>query len=368
VLINSDGGSEDGTRAIVRDLSLDEADTLTMSHGLRTVHRISTPYHGLPGKGSALRQIFAAADLLQARAVAVLDPDVTSVTPEWIAALVAPVRSHGCDFVAPIYPRHPLEGPLVSQLVRPLVRAAYGTQIAEPQAAEFGCSGRFAAYCVEQTVWESSFAQDGIDLWITTAALSGDFRCAQAALGARVVSPHAVRPGLADTFAQVVGSLFSCLEMQGPLWLPREGSQPVPAFGPTPPPVLDSPPLDGERLLHSFGTNMRDLRTILETILPQDVQLALEETSQTPVPDLRFPDDLWVATVYQFLLAHFSGVMRRDHLAQALLPLYLGRVGAFVLQHSGADPATVEAALDSLGQQFERAKPYLVERWTSTPR
>ena len=128
MLINSDGGSEDGTRAIVRDLSMDDADTLVMRHGLRTVHRISTPYHGVPGKGSALRQIFAAADLLQARAVAVLDPDVTTVTPEWIEALVRPVSAHACDFVSPVYVRHPLEGPLVSQLVRPLVRAAYGWQ------------------------------------------------------------------------------------------------------------------------------------------------------------------------------------------------------------------------------------------------
>ena len=41
--------------------------------------------------------------------------------------------------------RHPLDGPLVSQLVRPLMRAAYGWQVREPVAPEFGCSSRFVS-------------------------------------------------------------------------------------------------------------------------------------------------------------------------------------------------------------------------------
>ena len=52
------------------------------------------------------------------------------------------------------------------------MRAIHGRQIAEPQAAEFGCSGRFASFCLEQDVWNTSLAQYGIDLWITSEALS----------------------------------------------------------------------------------------------------------------------------------------------------------------------------------------------------
>jgi hypothetical protein len=364
VLISSDGGSEDGTRAIVRDLSIDDADTLTMSHSLRTVHRISTPYHGMPGKGSALRQIFAAADLLQARAVAVLDADVTTITPEWIHTLLAPVRTQGFDFVTPIYARHPLEGPLVTQLVRPLMRAAYGWRMAEPQAPEFGCSGRFVAHCLDQEVWDKELVLFGIDLWLTTAAVTGAFRCCEAALGPRILAPSAVRPSLTDAFAQVVGSLFACLEMQADVWLPRQGSQPVPAFGTLTPAAGAAPLVDGERLLESFGANLRDLRAVLDVILEADTQSTLADSAQAA--RYRFPDDLWVATAYQFLAAHHDGVMRRDHVTQALLPLYLGRTGAFVLEHAQSDVATIDAALESLAQRFESAKPYLVQRWTRT--
>ena len=86
-LVNVDGGSTDGTPDIVRDASIVDRETLVASQSLRTRHRISAPYHGVPGKAAALRTIFAAADLLQARAVVVLDPEIASVTPESVAAL-----------------------------------------------------------------------------------------------------------------------------------------------------------------------------------------------------------------------------------------------------------------------------------------
>ncbi|HQZ40624.1 MAG TPA: glycosyltransferase [Vicinamibacterales bacterium] len=367
VLINSDGGSKDETRSIVRDLSLDDTDTLTVTHGLRTTHRISTPYHGVPGKGSALRQIFAAADLLQARAVAVLDPDVTTVTPDWIGALLAPVRQQAFDFVAPIYTRHPLEGPLVTQLIRPLMRAAYGWQVAEPQAAEFGCSGRFASHCLDEAVWDTSLAQYGIDIWTTGEALTEGFSCCQAALGPRTLAASTTRPGLSETFGQVIGSLFLCLEEHPSRWLARTGSQALPVAGRPPTPSTASlTGLDGERLLQSFGTNLRDLRTVLQAILVPETQDALSKASESGVSQLRFPDDLWAATVYQFLAAHHGGVMRREHVTQALLPLYLGRAGAFAMQHAHQAPEEIDVALESLAVAFERSKPYLVERWHQT--
>src|SRR5262245_39393370 len=139
LLINSDGGSEDGTREIVRNASFGESETFISTHVLRTIHRISAPYHGLPGKRSGVRAIFAAADLLQAKAVAVLDPDVISITPDWLGALLKPVLREQVDFVSPVYARQRFDGPLITQLIRPLVRAAYGHRLREPLGSEFGC-------------------------------------------------------------------------------------------------------------------------------------------------------------------------------------------------------------------------------------
>ena len=61
IVVNSDGGSKDGTREAVLSTELDTDSLLIVSHPVHPVQRISTPYHGLPGKGSAFRTIFAMA-------------------------------------------------------------------------------------------------------------------------------------------------------------------------------------------------------------------------------------------------------------------------------------------------------------------
>ncbi|HSP91304.1 MAG TPA: hypothetical protein VLN08_10365, partial [Vicinamibacterales bacterium] len=62
VVLNSDGGSTDGTPDVVANTIGPDAAVLLVSHPVRPIQRLSFPYHGLPGKGSAFRTIFRAAD------------------------------------------------------------------------------------------------------------------------------------------------------------------------------------------------------------------------------------------------------------------------------------------------------------------
>ena len=366
VLINSDGGSDDGTPNLVRNASADDTETVTVSHSLRTSHRISTPYHGVPGKGNALRQIMTAADLTQARAIAVLNADVTRITPESIAALIRPVRDQQYDYVTPVYHRHPLDGPLVTQLVRPLMRAAYGWQVREPVAPEFACSNRFVTHCLEQDVWESELGRVGIDLWVTGEALAGGFRCCQTGLSPQPAATS--RSSFGELFEQVVQSAFACLERHSPYWLNRNGSEPLPLANPLPTANVDAPIIDGSRLIEAFTKDLHNLQSVLESILSAETLAALTQMAEKEGRDLRFHDALWVSTVYEFLLAYQRAVMRREHIVQALAPLYLGRTGSFLRQYSLASEKEVDEALESLCVEFERAKPDLIQHWNHSPR
>lgn len=364
LLLNSDGGSTDGTPALVRRIKNDPG-TVTVSHRLRTEHRISTPYHGLPGKGSALRQILTVAELTQAKAVAVLDAEVTTLTPDSIAALIQPVRYQQFDYVAPVYARHPADGPLISQLVRPLVRAAYGWQVREPLAAEFGCSHKFLSHCLEQDVWESDLAQYGIDLWLTGTAFAGGFSCCQAPLGVRHVQASPDRPGFAETFEQVVGATFNCLERHAPYWLERTASQPLPVIGARNDDGAEVPATDGARLSESFCADLRDLQDVLQSLLAPETLRRLNAAATNCAP-LRIPDELWATTTYEFLLAHHRGVIRREHVPRALASLYLGRAGSFLTQYGAAPVEQAEAALETLCLQFERSKSIVADRWNQS--
>lgn len=365
VLLNCDGGSTDGTPEAVRQASLKSDEIFIAPQALRTTHRISVPYHGVPGKAAALRTLFAAAELSQARAVAVFDADVTSVTPDWLERLVRPIFDGRADFVSPLFPRHPLDGTLVTQLVRPAMRAAYGRRALEPLASEFACSGAFAAHCLAQEVWDGPLSSYAIDLWLTGSAFAGGFRCAQAPLGARVLGVHTPRPGLPEVFRQVVGSLFACLQAHEGYWPQREGSDEVPVYGEATPAPGEPARVDPLPMLAAFRTGVPDLAPVLRDVLSAETLARVEELARGGDEAVSFDDELWVAAVYEAAAAWRRGALHREHLVSALVPLYLGRTASFLLENDESDAATVAARLEELCRRYESAKPRLVRGWTA---
>ena len=366
LLLNVDGGSSDGTPDAVRQASLIEGETVLASFSLRTRHRISAPYHGVPGKAGEIRTIFAAADLLQARAVAVLDPEVTSVTPDSLAALLRPVLADAMDFVSPAYARHPLDGALVTQLVRPLFRSAYGLPLREPLAGEFACSGRFAARCLELGEWEGTHLRAGIDLWLSTVAASGQWRVGEARLGPRQLASRS-RPGVAALVPQVMGALFTGLRLDEASWTARDGQAPLALYGEPAP----TPPSSAAADAATGAAAFREGTAALEPILARALEPATLGELRGAAADAGAPtlsDELWVRLVDEVAVAHRKAAVSRDQLVQAAVPLYLGRVAAFHAAHEDEPPAAVERALEELCLRFERSRPELVRLWTAAAR
>jgi hypothetical protein len=50
-------------------------------------------------------------------------------------------------------------------------------------------------------------------------------------------------------------------------------------------------------------------------------------------------------------------------LVAALVPVYFGRVGSFVIENRHLDTADAEERVKRQAREFELLKPYLVERW-----
>src|SRR4030095_12170892 len=98
-------------------------------------------YHGLPGKHTALRTIFAAAELTQAKVIVVIDPGGPATSAERGSGLITPSARSDVELLAPRYRRHPRDGVLITQLVRPLVRAVYSIRLDAPLVPEVGASG-----------------------------------------------------------------------------------------------------------------------------------------------------------------------------------------------------------------------------------
>jgi hypothetical protein len=361
-LVNVDGGSTDGTPDIVRDASIVDRETLLAAQSLRTRHRISAPYHGVPGKASALRAVFAAADLLEARAVVVLDPEIASVTPESVAALARPALAGDADFVSPAYARHALEGALVTQVVRPLFRAAYGLALQEPLAGEFGCSGRFAARCLEESAWESDDLRLAIDLWISGMAASDGLHVAEASLGPRRLSSRS-RPGVAVLVPQVLDALFTCMRLQEARWTARFSPVAVARFAGASHSADPPATVDGAGYGQLFREGVGALGEMLERALRPATLEALRAAA-VPGRPVDVGDGLWASVVLELAAAHRHATISRDHLVRAAVPLYLGRVASLAAEVAGLDPAAADERLEALCLQFERSRDDLVALWT----
>ena len=363
LLVNSDGGSTDGTPELVKETSLDDLDVLLMEHPLYPIHKIITPYHGIPGKGSAFRTIFHIASALDAKACAVVDSDLRSITPEWIELLIEPVLFHGYDFVAPYYKRHKYDGTITNSIVYPLTRALYGKRIRQPIGGDFGFSGKLARHFFDKKVHDSDIARFGIDIWMTTTAIADDFKVCQSFLGAKIHQAKDPGADLSEMLVQVVGSVFFLMEKYYPVWSKVSGSETVKEFGFKFEVGLEPIQLNLERMVSRFQNGFSNLTPVWQKVLSPGLLSQLREISSQNVVEFHFPDAAWVSCIYDFALAYHRRIISQTHILKSLTPLYLGWIASFVNQTIDSDAGEVENKIEALCLEFEKQKTHLLANW-----
>jgi hypothetical protein len=350
----------------VANTSGPDADVVLVSHPVRPIQRLSVPYHGLPGKGSAFRTIFRAAELLGAKACAVADADLRSITPEWIHLLVAPVVNQGFDYVAPYYHRHKFDGTITNNVVYPVTRALYGQQIRQPIGGDFGVSRALVQHYLGLPVWETDVARYGIDIWMTTEAVCGGFSLCQAFLGAKLHDPKDPAADLSAMLVQVLGTVFRLMETHAERWHAVQGSEPVPIVGFRYDVGLDPIKVNPARMVEHFRRGVQDLESIWKTMFDRADMAQLKQAASQTGAGFAIDDTLWAHLVYALAAAYHRRVSERDALVRSTLPLYMGRVASFVMEMADADAGQVETRLEHLCTIFEQEKDYLRRRWSET--
>lgn len=366
VVINSDGGSTDRTREVALSARVEDSHLMLLSTPLLAAHRLSFPYHGVPGKGSAFRLIFQMADQLHAKACAVVDSDLRSITPEWIDLLLRPILFAGYDFVAPFYHRHKYDGTITNSIVYPLTRCLYGLQVRQPIGGDFGISPRLCSRYVSRGDWETDVARFGIDIWMTTIAIAEGYRVCQSFLGAKLHDAKDPGADLSTMLQQVVGSVFMLMREYEHVWKNCTASQPAELFGFRYDVGLDPIDVNVDRMVNAFRRGCRDLGEIWESVLRPET---LSELNRLGVGDLAsaerfyFDDALWTRVVFEFAATYNRKVLPHGLLVSSLTPLYLGRVASFVNETRPLISTEVEDKIERLCQTFEAHKPYLLEQW-----
>lgn len=330
---------------------------------LRTIHRITAGFNGTPSPGLALRTILSSSDLLRAKACAVVSPATSSTSPEWVANLLRPAFRDSFDFAAPLYSRHKFQGLLARNLLYPMTRAVFGRRIRELYSDEWAFSSRLGSFCLNEDVWHEEPVRSRPEAWMGVSALTSDFRCCQVYLGEKPPPPDGSGPDLVEVLRQTVGSLFWLLETHQQAWMERKGSEPVPTFGPEHAVTAEPMEINRARMFEMFQTGVKELEPILESILSAETLAGIQSIAALDQQSFRFGAALWVTVLYEFAASYHHSVINRDHLVQALVPLYRGKIHSFIAEYWDASATEMEAASENLCLEFERQKPYLTEKW-----
>lgn len=362
VIINADGGSHDRTPELVVKASIDDVWTASKVYALRTLHSISTQYARTPEPGAALRTILAAVDLLRAKACVIVSPHSTTIEPDWLQLLVGPVYRDNFDLVAPMYRRQKFDGVLMRSLLYPMTRAIYGYRIREPYASEFAISGRLATDFLSKEIWNDEWCRTGPEIGLTVTAMTGSYRVCQVFLGTKA-QPGRGASDVVTVMRRTVGTLFSSLDNNYPLWSTIAGSQPVSTLGAQAEVIPEAARINRKQLHEMFVTGVAQLEPVFQSILSAATLSELQRIATLEVSEFNYPADVWARTVFEFAASYHKSVINRDHIVQALVPLYRGRMLSFLLDNRDGSGEDMERNVESLCIEFERLKPYLLELW-----
>ena len=112
-----------------------------------------------------------------------------------------------------------------------------------------------------------------------------------------------------------------------------------------------------------FTFGIAQLEPVFLSILSPRTHEELKRLASLPEDDFAFPEPLWARTVFDFAVAYHKAVIGRDHIVQALVPVFRGRALTFLTQNRDASEEQVEKSIEAVCEAFEHEMPYLLQMW-----
>jgi len=356
VVINCDNASVDGTREAFFQAPTD----------VPRIYLSTDPQRR--GKGANLQMLFGKLRELEPKAVLILEVDITNLTPLWVHLFLEPIF-RGASYVTPLYMRHKYESTLTSAVVYPMLRCLYGRRVRQPDAGDCAFSGNLVAKFLEAPAWSEAVATTGIDVWMAGVALTSRVPVWQTIIGApkrhRMKDPFA---HLGTRFRNVLAAVFDQMAAYESFWKKVKWSKPTALFN-LDGREMDNPPLveiNAGRLHQRFLDGFQENEALWRTVFEPAVLNKLDEIRSMPYEHFTFPSQTWATVLFDASCAYRRlAPEERARLLDSLVPLYLGRVMAYVKRTERMSVQQAEDYVEETCTIFEESKPYLVDRWPS---
>ncbi|MEM3403146.1 MAG: glycosyltransferase [Nitrososphaeria archaeon] len=351
VIVVSDGNSNDGTFEIAKSVNLP-----------KNIHLIAKIYDGVPGKGSAIKLALKIAKRLGCRAMAMVDSDLRSITPEWMHLLIKPIFE-GTGLTTPRYSRYKYDGTITNQVIYPFTLSLFGVNIRQPIGGDFGLSKELIELMINSLLWRTPYTpRFGIDISITHTALAHDLEVKEAFLGSKIHDVKDPTKHLGPMFKQVIGALFTCTDLYFDKWKNVNTiSDPNLIRGSMGDQEPEPFEVGYEGALDTFKCELERHQETIQRVLPKYLLQSLKESS---VSEASITAKDWARITYHF--ANYFNQVReedKDEVIEAFKVCWIGRVGNFVKETLELSNSEAEAKIISDAMAFVQEKPYLVSLW-----
>jgi len=372
MLINADAGLKATTRRAVMAQASDNGHNSVV---------VSGRYDGLLGHGSAIAALLDAALAVDAKAIIILDSQSQSITPNWIAGLAHLILENKADLVMPRYRQWSSPSGLLSDLIfYPLFRALWGQSVRRPSAPDFALSPHLATALLDEDIWGTEVATNGLSSWLATYSTVGNWRIAQTALGEKLgdlahISTNSKGKAKRATkqaelqlkahFHDVLSVMFNLVHRYRDYWhdvTTIRSLSTLTEFSSTADSIA-SPQDDTVQLLDNLALGWIEYRALWQQVLTADNLAQIEGLAALPPDRFYFPADLWTRIIYDFVVVFNKGEADPVKVVQSLYPLYQGRLAAFWQEVDGLAAAGREGTVAAQAVEFEESRAYLKERW-----
>ncbi len=341
LIVDCDGKSTDRTKPVFLN-----TETFSEKKFIETSSERS-------GKGNVFRILFRLVKKIKPEATMVVDADLRSIEPEWVRLLIGPVLK-GYDYVTPTYVRERYDGTITNHITYPVVYGLLGRNIRQPIAGDFAFSTRLANYWLKQK-WMKETGKYGIDIFMTTNAIFGNFRICQASLGHKIHKSS--EPNLSEMFLQVVTTLFDSVLNHRDKWVRNSKRREEKVFGIK---TLPEP-----RKLKPNPENI--LQTTLNDYQKDKLRKYLSEKTFERVNsmffhrDINIDKELWTRIVYDLMYSYYKTRNKRE-VVMSMHSLYFARIYTFFKKIPEYTTEEVESEIREQAEYFRRMKTLLAKR------
>jgi hypothetical protein len=203
----------------------------------------------------------------------------------------------------------------------------------------------------------------GIDIWMTTMAVTEGYRLCQARLGIKLHGKKDPGSQLGEMFREVVITMFGLMEDYEEVWKKVKGSTAVDIVGAEPEEEPEAFPVDKELLVENFKVGYNHFSAFWKSILSKADMKMIREMHKLKPDELHMDIDLWARILFDFAATFHKWSRNKVKLINMLTPLYYANLASFINRTGDMSNEEAEQVIEGYARRFEDLKPYLVKEW-----